>query len=220
MHLSVIIPVFNGAAYLAEAIESVLRQTRQPDEILVIDDGSADESVDIARGYKDRVRLVSQDNRGPASARNLGVAQAQGSVLAFLDADDLWLPEKLEHQLEGLRQSDMAFCMIEKFYSDDCPPEMRSTAVDVSDPKAGYLPTTFVCRSDLFKTVGQFDENLKGGEFIDWVARARACGQTETLLPRLLARRRIHAGNLSRENGMMQEYLQVIRRNLARRNNP
>jgi glycosyltransferase involved in cell wall biosynthesis len=89
------IPVYNGEAFLADAIESVLAQTFRPSEVLVIDDGSTDGSADVARRYPE-VRYVHQENRGDAGARNAAIEHAQGDHIAFLDADDVWKPRKLE----------------------------------------------------------------------------------------------------------------------------
>lgn len=100
--VSVIIPVYNGERFLAEAIRSALDQTLSPAEIIVIDDGSTDASAEVARGFGPPVRVLAQANLGPAAARNLGVAHAAGDLLAFLDADDLWMPEKLAYQVQFL----------------------------------------------------------------------------------------------------------------------
>jgi glycosyltransferase involved in cell wall biosynthesis len=98
--VSVIIPCYNGAPYLREAIDSALRQTAPPLEILVVDDGSTDGSAEIAASYGPPVRLLSGKNRGVCLARNWGIEEAKGDWVAFLDADDVWEPEKLRRQLE------------------------------------------------------------------------------------------------------------------------
>jgi glycosyltransferase involved in cell wall biosynthesis len=101
--VSGIITAYNGEAYVAEAIDSVLSQTRPVDELLVIDDGSTDRTAEIVEGYRSRgVRLVKQENRGLARARNRGIAETTGDLIAFLDCDDLWLPEKNGLQVQHL----------------------------------------------------------------------------------------------------------------------
>lgn len=97
--VSVVIPAFNAESFLGEALDSVLGQTARPTEVIVVDDGSTDGTRALVRRYSDAVRLVTQDNGGAARARNVGARQATGEWLAFLDADDVWLPEKLEKQL-------------------------------------------------------------------------------------------------------------------------
>jgi glycosyltransferase involved in cell wall biosynthesis len=102
MKVSVIIPVRNGASFLRRSLDSVLNQARRPEEILVIDDGSTDETAAVANGYAGTVVLLSQNQRGPAVARNVGLDRATGDVIAFLDADDWWEQDKLRRQLEYL----------------------------------------------------------------------------------------------------------------------
>jgi glycosyltransferase involved in cell wall biosynthesis len=103
--VSVIIPVYGVEAYIAEAIQSVLDQTYQDFELLIVDDESPDRSVEICRQFTDpRIKILHQKNRGLAGARNTGIRQAQGAYLAFLDGDDLWLPEKLAQHIEHLEQ--------------------------------------------------------------------------------------------------------------------
>jgi glycosyltransferase involved in cell wall biosynthesis len=99
MHTTVVIPCYNAAPFLGAAIESVLNQSQSPLEILVIDDGSTDRSAAIAESYGPPVRVVSQKNQGESIARNRGIDEARGDWVAFLDADDVWLPEKLERQV-------------------------------------------------------------------------------------------------------------------------
>lgn len=91
--VSAIIPVFNGESFLAEAVESILQQSRPPDEIIVVDDGSTDATAKVASAYADTIHYIRQDQRGPAAARNRGLMQADGDILGFLDADDMWVKD-------------------------------------------------------------------------------------------------------------------------------
>ena len=114
--VSAVIPVHNGAAYVAEAVRSVLGQTRPPIECLVIDDGSTDGTAEAVRQFGDEVIYVRQDQAGPSAARNRGVELARGSLVAFLDHDDTWLPTKLDRQLEVLEHDEgaiLALCAVE-----------------------------------------------------------------------------------------------------------
>jgi len=104
--VSVIIPVYGVEKYIAGTVQSVLKQTYENFELLIIDDGSPDRSIEICQGFTDpRVRIIRQTNRGPSAARNTGIRHAQGEYLAFLDGDDLWLPEKLEKHVNHLDES-------------------------------------------------------------------------------------------------------------------
>jgi len=100
-YFSVVIPLYDKEKYISKTLESVLKQTFENFEIIVIDDGSTDKSCEIVRSIKDsRIRLIRQENGGPSKARNRGIQEAKGEFIAFLDADDEWLPEKLEKQYE------------------------------------------------------------------------------------------------------------------------
>src|SRR5690242_17155890 len=100
--VSAIIPAHNCERFLADAIDSALGQTYAEVECVVVDDGSTDGTADVASAYGNRVRLIRQEQRGVSAARNRGAAEAKGNLLAFLDADDRWLPERVERQLQAL----------------------------------------------------------------------------------------------------------------------
>lgn len=114
---SVVIPSYNRAAYLTTAIESALGQTHPPLEVIVVDDGSTDESLKIARGFEKPVTVVEQENRGVSAARNRAMDLARGDWLAFLDADDMWEPEKLERQLRAATGDPDIVCVFTDFYA-------------------------------------------------------------------------------------------------------
>jgi len=219
-NVSVIVPVYNGATYLAEAIESVLAQTMRPLEIVVVDDGSTDESGEIAQRFE-LVRYVRQENAGISAARNRGIKAAQGDVLALLDADDVWLPDKLRLQIAALEQADMpayVFGHIQEFVTPELPPDVRARIHCEPEPMAGALPSALLATRDAFFRVGGFANELRAGEFADWVLRANEAGLQKIMLPDVVARRRIHSSN----NGIRQRqnfnaYAHVIKNSLDRR---
>src|SRR4051794_5813716 len=100
--VSVVIPTYNYARFIERALVSVLGQTHRPAEVLVIDDGSTDETATVVDRYATRVRYLRQENSGVSAARNAGVESSTGDLVAFLDADDEWVPNKLELQVEAL----------------------------------------------------------------------------------------------------------------------
>ncbi|MCR5451897.1 MAG: glycosyltransferase [Lachnospiraceae bacterium] len=107
--VSIITPVYNGSKYLPETIESVIRQTYTDWEMIIVDDGSSDDSYEIAKNYSekdDRIKAISQENGGSAAARNNGIRKAQGRYIALLDADDLWEENFLEEQLKLMKKKD------------------------------------------------------------------------------------------------------------------
>jgi glycosyltransferase involved in cell wall biosynthesis len=201
--VSVIIPVHNGAAHVAQAVQSVLAQTFDALELIVVDDGSTDDSLDVLAHEPDpRLRVVVQEQLGAAAARNRGVELARGSLLAFIDADDLWLPTKLSRQVTALAAEpklDMVFGHYEEF--DD-----ESGATRAAMP--GYSLGTMLVRRDAFWRVGPFATTWRVGEFIDWYGRAVDAGLTGTMRPDVVLRRRVHAGNTTR--GSRQDYASVL----------
>src|SRR5687768_8169523 len=104
--ISVIIPNYNYGIYLGQAIDSVLKQTYSKVEIIVVDDGSTDNSQDILIKYKEKITFIKQANKGVGAARNTGVKNSSGEFVSFLDSDDIWLPTKLERQLEVMLADD------------------------------------------------------------------------------------------------------------------
>jgi len=202
--VSVVIPVRNGARYLGEAIESVLAQVwkrEQPQlEVIVVDNGSVDASRKVARSFGSRVLLVDEPRAGAAHARNTGVAQARGEYLAFLDADDLWAPEKLERQLSELESRsdlDMVFTFGENFPSPELAVDQRR-AVDC-EPAMGpfIMPSAMLARRTSFAKAGPLPD-LREGEFIAWYGVALTMGLRSDVIPEMLLRRRVHLSNSTR----------------------
>ncbi|MGA2565115.1 MAG: glycosyltransferase family A protein, partial [Steroidobacteraceae bacterium] len=124
--ISCIVPVFNGARFLGEALDSILAQTLPPTEIIVVDDGSIDATAEVAAAYAPRVSVVRQANAGPASARNRGIDLATGEFISFLDADDLWHKEKLARQMQALiADASAGFCItyLQNFWVEELAEE-------------------------------------------------------------------------------------------------
>jgi len=171
----VIIPVYNGERFLAEAIQSVLAQTLPPDEIIVVDDGSTDSTAQVVAGLSRTalapIRYVYQANRGPSAARNQGLRLAQGDVIAFLDADDCWPEHKLAVQMAHLAASPaagMAWGMVQMCEIADG--HMKPIAVP---PCYGPNVGSLLLRRSAFEIVGLYDESLRLGEDLEWLARAQ-----------------------------------------------
>jgi glycosyltransferase involved in cell wall biosynthesis len=220
--VSVIIPVFNGARYLAETIESVLAQTRPSSEIIIVDDGSNDASGEVARAFGPSVRCHRQSHRGVAAARNQGVRLAAGDFLAFLDADDLWLPDKLTQQvalLTALASLEAVFGHVRQFLSPDISVATRQSVRFIQEVMPGYVAGTLLIRRASFLRVGDFDVRRRAGEFVDWFARAQEKGLRYRMLDEMLLLRRIHDANMGilLRNENRSEYLQTVKAALNRR---
>jgi glycosyltransferase involved in cell wall biosynthesis len=195
--VSAIIPVYNGDRFLAEAIESVLDQTYLPIEVIVVDDGSTDDSAAVARGFTG-VTVIGQENEGVAVARNTGIESASGQFLAFLDADDQWAPEKTALQVEYLRDNpgcDYVLCRYQNYFPMGVPAWFRRKEAD--DSGQTPVPSALLCRFGLFTAVGRFAPEYRHGEDTEWFARVRDYNAVGHTLREVLMHRRIHDRNLT-----------------------
>lgn len=218
--VAVIVPVFDGEAFLAQALDSVARQTRPPDEVVVVDDGSTDRSAEIAAG-RPGVRVVRQSNRGVAAARNAGVGATASDLVAFLDQDDRYTPEKIELQAARLEsQPEVAYVLAHQrlFLETGCEPPGWLRPEHLDSRQAGYLPGTLMARRTAFESVGAFDETKLSGSDTDWLLRAKDRGLASVLMPEVLLERRIHDANQSAQVALgHRDLLAAVRASLHRR---
>lgn len=217
--ISVIIAVYNGELYLPEAIVSILAQTYQNIELIVIDDGSTDGSAQVAARYE--VRSISQPNQGLGAALNHGVSLAQGEYLAFLDADDLWVPDKLTIQSAIFAQHphiEMVFGQMQQFISPELDSETRQRIHCPPDPMPGYSAGTLLIGREDFERVGPFALHWRVGVFTDWYLKASEAGVQELMLPDVLLRRRLHTANIGvTRRGDRSDVLRILKQSLDRR---
>jgi glycosyltransferase involved in cell wall biosynthesis len=209
--VSVIIPAYNHARYLGEAIESALAQSHSPLEVIVVDDGSTDETAEVLTRFGDRIRTLRQRNRGPSAARNAGIAAARGDYLAFLDADDLWLPRKLERQLARFAaDSSLGFvhCAFETF-GPATDPSVRSPHGRIFQGMEGWIATeilrldrdvvaggcTLMVPRAVAEETGGFDPDLLAAEDWDWSYRI-ATRYRVGFVAEILVRYRQHGGGI------------------------
>lgn len=218
--ISVIIPVYNGERFLAEAIESVLKQDYAPLEILIVDDGSTDGSAAIARSFGERVRYVYQANAGPAVARNQGLALAKSDIIAFLDADDLWPAHKLHLQAAQLT-SDPAQQLVWGHYQiiAPCPTASAADAFgEFAKPALSPLLGSMLIRKNVFTQVGVFDLTFTSSEDVDWIMRVREAGCAIKVIPAVTLFYRLHGQNLTHHKTLVQlQYVKALRQSLVRR---
>jgi glycosyltransferase involved in cell wall biosynthesis len=222
--VSCIVPYFNGERYVDEALQSILAQTHRPIEIIVIDDGSTDGSADVIRRYGDAVRYHRQDNGGPAAACNTGLARARGEFIAFLEQDDLWMPDKTRRQLtEFDADPTLEYCVghAQNFWVAElaADAERYRDRPAMVEPVPGYVVQTLMARQQVFERVGRFDEALRFACASDWFMRAAECGAVGRLIPDVVTRRRLHEHNFSRRNraASHDEFLRVVKAMLDRR---
>lgn len=212
---SVIIPAFNAARTLGQALVSVCDQHPPPAEVIVVDDGSTDDTPRVAAGFGGPVRVIGQANAGPGAATMAGIAAARAPVLAFLDADDLWLPGKIALQLAHVQKAGpkcLVFTRMRQFRhgtADDGTGEVRD----------GFSRSTLVMPRTAVDQIGAIvDPPGNRGEMIDWFGRAREAGFALDVLPQVLALRRILPGSLSwgRDPQADRGYLRVAHAALLR----
>ena len=206
--VSVIIPNYNYARYVTEAITSVEKQTHKNKEIIVIDNGSTDDSLQVLKSFGDRIRLIAQENQGQSGARNSGLKAAKGNFIAFLDADDTWAETKLEKQLALFSDPEvgLVYC---GFHRIDAKGKILSTTYA---EKSGYLledfalspaaavlggESTAVLRKSIAEKVGLFDLELSIGTGWDYWRRVASISKIASIREPLMLYRQ-HGNNLSR----------------------
>lgn len=199
--VSVIIPVYNSEKFLNSALESIFYQSYSSElQVIVIDDGSTDRTSFIAKGYCD-VEYLYQKNRGVSAARNVGLELAKGSFIAFLDADDIWKPEKLEEQVSYMEQNPgigITGTYAENFLESGTELPLRIKAKsDWQKLEDHIIPSTMMVRASVFKDIGVFDTRMTSGEDTEWLWRAKQAEIEEYIIKKPLVRRRFHGANLS-----------------------
>jgi len=197
--VSVIVPVYNGERFLDSALKSIFNQDYRPIEVIVVDDGSTDNSADIARSYKE-IHYIYQPNQGPSVARNTGIAVAQGEFIAFLDADDIWMPNKLSRQISYLyNHPDVGFVVANRrmFIEEgtEKPPWYREHIFEKD--RVCFGPSALVARKSVFNKVGLYDLSYRYGESAEWLTRAKDAGVRKAILPETLLLLRVHDQNLT-----------------------
>lgn len=184
--VSVVIPNHNYAQFVGAAIESALAQTYSPIEVVVVDNGSTDESLAVLRAYGDRIRVVAQENRGQAGSRNRGIEESSGEFVAFLDADDVWLPHKLEKQMRLFDRSEVGLVYSGLIIGDaalkplrEVMPTFTGRVLKEFALAAGAVvqggESTAIIRKECFAKVGPFDSGLSISCGWDFYRRVASC---------------------------------------------
>lgn len=216
--ISVIIPLFNGERFIAEALASVLSQTFRPLEVLVVDDGSIDNGAQIARAVAG-VKVLQKTHTGLAATLNYGVYHAKGDLLAFLDADDRWVADKLAWQVAALVEDPalaMVFGHCRQFTQVQENDEWREIFMS---RQPGVHKSGMLIRRHTWETIGEFTEDDGKHDFLDWYARSVELGIKSRVLEPVLFERRVHDQNMGRRiaEHVRTRYLQTLRHSLLRR---
>jgi glycosyltransferase involved in cell wall biosynthesis len=219
--ISVVIPCYNGRKYLAEAIDSALHQTHANKEVIVVDDGSTDDSAEIMAGYHGRIQVVQQKNQGLPAARNAGIRVSKGDLIAFLDADDWWAPTFLEKTAHAL-SSNSAVMAYSGWQNIGAPPPFHEPHIPEDYEQAlpskairlfrstGWPVHAALTRRDAIFTAGLFNTKLDSCEDFDLWLRI-ALNQPIVRVPEVLAYYRFHPGQMTRneaKNALMHYQVQ------------
>jgi glycosyltransferase involved in cell wall biosynthesis len=234
--VSVVMPVYNGEAFVADAVRSALEQSHPNKEVIVVDDGSTDGTLQALGRFGDAIRVVHLENGGPARARNAGIGQARGQYIAFLDADDIWLPGKLAAQVEHLEGDPEVGACYTGWHvwpalenGQFQAPQFASTPIvdpAVDAARSGWiygrllltcelLTTTVMARAATLQRVGAFDESMPVGEDYDlWLRMSRTTRITR--LDCIGALYRVLPGSESRRPRERNFEFEVVSATLAR----
>ncbi|MBQ1325651.1 MAG: glycosyltransferase family 2 protein [Solobacterium sp.] len=197
--VSVIIPAYNAALFIGEAIESILAQSFQDFEIIVVDDGSTDGTAEVVKKFP-QVRFIEQPHSGIAVSRNAGILAARGELIAWIDADDRWTKDKLEKQVDWLDQHPETGMLLTRYRNfTDLPEEALSKEQkELLGIEVVRLMVTAVIRKELFDRLGLFDASLAYSEDSEWIRRVDLrCIGAIAKLGEILYERRIHTSNIT-----------------------
>lgn len=214
--ISVVVAVYDGESFVGDALRSILAQTLPPFEVCVVDDGSRDGTRRVVQSYP-TVRYVYQDNAGQAAALNRGVAVTLGNYLAFLDADDVWMHDKLERQRRAF-DADPALDVVYGLMRERVLSGAASLAAREGRVHPAQLPSAMLIKRAAFERVGGFDPRFTLGSVVDFYARAREAGLREQIVPFVVYERRIHGKNLGIQRAdRRSDYLTVVKAAIDRR---
>ncbi len=218
--MSVIIPSYNSASFLEDAVKNVLQQGIQPLEILIVDDGSSDDTAAVAAKLSGPIHYIYQENSGPSAARNRGLELACGNIIGFLDADDLWAEDKTERQL-ALLQARPEVGIVQGFVQWMCLVDASSAERryrPLGEPYASFNLGSALFRRSVFDRIGYFNATLHHSEDVDWFLRAREQGVSILIQENIALYYRIHESNISQDKLKRRaSFLQVIKMSLDRR---
>jgi glycosyltransferase involved in cell wall biosynthesis len=218
--VSIIIAVKNGDRYLRSAIDSVRRTYYEPREIIVVDGKSEDDTQSIARSFTE-VRLIEQEGRGLSDAWNVGVAVATGDLIAFLDSDDFWAPNKLHVQvsfMENHPEIHYTIGRVKFFLEPGFSPPLGFKMHLLENDHVGRIPGTLMARRHLFGSVGGFETTLVLAGDVDWFVRAKDLQVPMAILDEVFLYKRVHDHNLNNSNTRLnsEELLEIFRKSVHR----
>ena len=219
--VSIIVPVYNGSKYIKIAIESIFEQTYRNYEVIVVDDGSTDNTREILKPYEDRIYYLYQANEGSASARNLGIKVAKGELIAFLDADDYWsIPEKLTLQVACFNEEPMLGCVNtgwrivngDNEHIKTVQPWHKAPELNLETwlKRKCVRTSAMIFRREWLEKVGGFDEELKQSHDVDLILRLSLAGCKFTWLKEDTVCYRQHEANTTKNSVRQAKYVRAV----------
>jgi len=218
--ISVIIPVYNGEKYILDALKSVEVQRYSNLEVIIVDDGSTDRSVDLVKTQSIPVKIIQQSNAGPAAARNTGLGHATGDYIAFLDADDIYPENKFKVQLEYFKnfpETKVVAGRIQYIFLEGSESKLIHFESEEQTMVHVHLGSMLTHHS-VFDVIGRFDSKLRFSEDIELWFRLREFEINYVVLPDITLQYRLHDSNMTRGlQGIERDFMRALRMSLARR---
>ena len=222
--ISVVIPTYNRRRFIGHCLDSILQQTLPVDEIILVDDGSTDGTSDWARSTYPKIKVIQKRNSGVSSARNAGIQRAKSTWIAFLDSDDVWLPQKMERQVKALRNSpSYRICHTEEKWIYDGRERPVAAAYRKKGgwifedclPVCAISPSTVLLHREVFQKIGLFDESLPACEDYDLWLRITSKYPVLLVDEPLIEKRAGHDDQLSREAGLDRYRIHALQKILG-----
>jgi glycosyltransferase involved in cell wall biosynthesis len=221
--VTIVVPVYNGARYLRAALDSVLTQDPAPREVVVVDDGSTDDTAAVMSEYADRIVAVHRPHAGYSPALNTGIEAATSTWVSFVDADDEWTPTSMADRWAAI-DADPAVELVAgrtvQFLSPELPPEVADRYVFDDAPSRGHVLGATIVRRSTLHAVGRLDDSHGLTAAIDWMSRAMVAGVPTVEIDAVVLRRRIHGTNVSittDHDARLKGLRDVVRAHHARR---
>ncbi len=214
--VSVLIAAYNSEKFIDEALQSVWNQTYGNYEVIVVNDGSTDNTLAALEQWQEKITIINKSNGGISSARNAALAVSRGSIIAFLDADDIWLPNKLEEQLRFLEHNPditVVFSWAQNVLHPIFQGPTQTTPSSSVIP--AHIPSNCMAKREVFDQIGTFNETVALGEFTEWYGRVVNAKIGIGSVPSLLVLRRIHGENIGiKEKHRFNDYLHILKKKI------